>query len=227
MTHTDTRFPIAEKFFAPQGEGLYTGTPMAFVRLVGCSVGQKICTACDTDFTKCHENLGGGMYTTQELFDWVGDYDHICITGGEPLDRDIRPLLSWATRNKWIHIETSGTKRPNWLIGSDFIRLDDRTKAAQSFNTWLCVSPKPGYRDDMITICNEVKVILGGLGDGEGWPSLDQAVRWADEGKLVYIQQRNRILDIDRTALDEALRVVDKHPNLRLSVQLHKFLHTR
>lgn len=33
-------FPIAECFVAPQGEGLYAGTLMIFLRLAGCSVGK-------------------------------------------------------------------------------------------------------------------------------------------------------------------------------------------
>lgn len=34
------RYPISEIFISPQGEGLYTGTLMAFVRLAGCPVGK-------------------------------------------------------------------------------------------------------------------------------------------------------------------------------------------
>lgn len=43
MTATDEKLlPIAEIFTSPQGEGLYTGTLMTFVRLAGCSVGKSI-----------------------------------------------------------------------------------------------------------------------------------------------------------------------------------------
>lgn len=228
MTDRDVKFPIAERFKSCQGEGLYTGVPMAFIRLVGCSVGQKICTACDTDFTKCHQNLGGGMYTSTELLEWVDKYKHVCITGGEPLDRDIRPLLK-ALQGSGIasHIETSGTKCPDWLLGHTYIKGVITGTMVRLPNLWICVSPKPGYLDSMISMADEVKVILGGLGDGEGWPSLEQALKWADEGKLVYIQQRNDRLEINGPALQEALHVVHEHPNLRLSVQLHKFLRTR
>ena len=218
------KYPLAERFKAPQGEGLYTGTPFAFLRTVGCSVGHKICTSCDTKFDEMYPALGGGLYTVEELVAWVGDYRHVALTGGEPLDRDLRPLITGLGR-RLCHIETSGTKRPEWLgmaygagrhpIGDDPVPL------------WICVSPKPGYRDDMIALADEIKVILGGLGDGPGWPTLENAVEWARQGKLVYVQPRNGVLDIDKQAMNEAIAIVDAHPTLRLSAQLHKYLRVR
>ena len=207
------KYPVAERFFAPQGEGLFTGTPFAFIRLVGCSVGQKVCTACDTDFSKMHTHLGGGLYTPEELAEWAGDYHHSCLTGGEPLDRDLVPLIE-VLGNTYVHIETSGTVSPPWLS-----ELLDRP--------WVSVSPKPGYQNSMIDRADEIKVILGGLGDGPGWPTVDDALRWASEEKIVYIQPRNGVLDIDRQAMDEAIRVVTENPSLRLSIQAHKYLRVR
>lgn len=36
------KYPIAEIFTSPQGEGVWTGTLMTFIRLAGCSVGQPM-----------------------------------------------------------------------------------------------------------------------------------------------------------------------------------------
>lgn len=228
------KYPIAERFKAPQGEGLYTGTPMAFVRMVGCSVGQKVCTACDTLFDRMLPEMGGGSYTVQELVGFTQPYRRACITGGEPLDRDLRPLLLVMTAEGiTCHLETSGTRRPDWLMQKLELHDSDMhvVKADRGdmlpVDMWLCVSPKPGYREDMIELADEVKVIIGGLGDGPGWPTIEDAVRWADGGKLVYVQQRNYQHNIDRAALDRVLDLCDQHPQLRLSVQLHKFLETR
>jgi organic radical activating enzyme len=232
------RLALAERFKAPQGEGLYAGTQMAFLRTVGCSVGKKICTACDTDFDAVHEKLGGGLYSAEELVAWVRPCTHVCLTGGEPLDRDLRPLL-FALREAGclVHIETSGTKRPDWLLvhggkGVHTVAHGDPSPVLglrdwREMPLWITVSPKPGYRADMITAADELKVIIGGLGDGPGWPGIDDALAWAARGKLVYVQPRNGVLEIDRKALSEVLKVVETYPQLRLSVQLHKFVRTR
>jgi len=207
------KYPVAERFKAPQGEGLFTGTPFAFIRLVGCSVGHRICTFCDTNFDKIYPRLGGGLYTAEELAEWAGDYHHSCISGGEPLGRDLTALIE-ALGDTYIHIETSGTVNPPWLDGL----LDQ---------PWISVSPKPGYLPEMIRRADEVKVILGGLGYGPGWPTVEDAVAWATDGKLVYVQPRNSVLNIDKHAMDEAIRVVMEHPSLRLSIQAHKYLRVR
>lgn len=210
------KYPVAEKFKAPQGEGLYTGTPMAFIRLVGCSVGKGVCTHCDTDFDKVHPQRGGGLFEPEELRDWVGPFKHVCLTGGEPLDRDIRPLDEAMKDAEMFHIETSGTKCPPWFLNF-----------AGGTGVWTTVSPKPGYDEFMIRLADEIKVILFGLGDGEGWPSLQDAIKWADEGKLVYLQARNDKYYPSNVATDEVIKAVLSHPQLRLSAQLHKYLRTR
>lgn len=228
-------YPLAERFKAPQGEGLYTGTQMAFLRLVGCSVGKRTCTACDTDFETLLPALGGGLYTPEELADWSLPCAHACVTGGEPLDRDLRPLLAaLGARDIEAHVETSGTRWPDWLdlrgrVGAHMVAFPtgDLGHEWRPTRLWLTVSPKPGYREEMVERADEVKVILGGLGDGPGWPTLEDAVRWADDGRLVYVQPRNLKLDVDRAALAASLEAVARHPRLRLSAQLHKFLRTR
>jgi organic radical activating enzyme len=241
------KYPVAEKFFAPQGEGLYTGTPMAFIRLAGCSVGHKVCTFCDTDFDRMLPNLGGGLFTKGELMAWVGGYLHICLTGGEPLDRDIRELLDSFIPPQIVHLETSGTVWPDWLdrtahlsrVGtSAFYRMDPGLKNHSieyrkdggwyDRPLWIAISPKPGYIEEMVLkVADEVKVVLGGLSNGPGWPTVEDAVRWADTGKLVYIQPRNEVKSIGYQFLDEALETIHLHPQLRLSVQMHKFLGVR
>lgn len=217
-----TRYPLAEKFKSIQGEGLYTGTPMAFIRLVGCSVGQGICTHCDTDFDKVYPELGGGLYSVLDIIQWVDDYHHICVTGGEPLDRNLSELFDYVGANteKTLHLETSGTRPlPRWV--------EEACVGGESAYVHLTVSPKPGYREEVVRAADEVKVILGGLGDGPGWPTLEDALRWADWGLTVYLQPRNFKHIIDDTYLQRAVAFVEMNPNLRLSVQMHKVLGKR
>jgi len=215
------KYPIAEKFKAPQGEGIYTGTPMAFIRFVGCSVGKQICKNCDTDFERISVGLGGGVFSTNDLSNWAYPFEHICLTGGEPLDRDLSTLVDHFLYTRWlktIHIETSGTKPiPKWVYDGNTTK-----------STWLTVSPKPGYRQDAIVAADEIKVILHGLGDNEdGWPTIKDALKWAEHGIPVYIQPCNDKLMVNKNHMEEALSVVMEHPQLRLSCQLHKYLRTR
>jgi organic radical activating enzyme len=230
---------LAERFHAPQGEGLYAGTQMAFVRTVGCSVGQGICTHCDTDFDRMYEHLGGGSYEPEEIAAWAKPCRHVCVTGGEPLDRDLRPLLAACGRDGMLcHVETSGTVHPQWLDPLEQPReqgthavgfaVEGEDRLAWKWTgLWVTVSPKPGFREDMVALADEVKLIVGGLGDGPGWPTVEDALRWAGEGKTVYVQPRNGKHHVNGENLREALGLVAQHPELRLSVQLHKFLATR
>lgn len=232
------RYRVAERFKSLQGEGVYTGTPMAFIRFVGCSVGKTICQHCDTDFDKMGPQWrGGGEYTARELGDWAAPHKHICLTGGEPLDQDLTDLLNdpyflnVATK---IHIETSGTKPLENLFDLDIAREQ----------LWICVSPKPGFLEDVIEEADEVKVIVPGLGeinpkvashwhiapfaesDGElkRWPDLDDAIRWEKNGKPVFLQPRNGKFDIDYVNMMYVADTLKAHPQLRLSVQMHKIL---
>ena len=208
-------YKIAERFKSVQGEGVYAGTPMAFIRFVGCSVGKKICQHCDTDFEKVGPDWrGGGEFTDKELLLWMNPYRHVCLTGGEPLNQDLTDLLvDYGVVEMW-HIETSGTV--------PLPAFNDRVLAEGRI--WVCVSPKPGYLEDVVMAADEVKVIVPGLGNGLGWPTLADARRWAEAGKTVFLQPRNAKFDVDKQNLLYVQDVIAAHPELRLSVQLHKLL---
>lgn len=235
-------YKVAEKFKSIQGEGMYAGTPMAFIRFVGCSVGKRICQHCDTDFDTMMGWRGGGEYSADELIDWADNYEHICLTGGEPLNQDLEPILEWVRRSvslpgipgidlpgaRAVHIETSGTVSiPQNLIRS-FVHI--------------CISPKPGWLETNMAAAHEIKVIVPGLGDKLPavpaveenpdsfptwrWPSLADALRWAalEPDRPVYLQPRNGKYDLDKNNLVIVQDLIREYPQLRLSAQLHKIL---
>ncbi|MES2341679.1 MAG: hypothetical protein V4597_08375 [Pseudomonadota bacterium] len=103
----------------------------------------------------------------------------------------------------------------------------DENGAGINMRLWITVSPKPGWREEMIARADEIKWIVGGLGDGPGWPTLDDAKAWAARGHVVYAQPRNERDQVSSVALSEALATTAAHPELRLSPQVHKFLRTR
>jgi len=233
-------YMVAEKFKSLQGEGLYAGTPMAFIRFVGCSVGKRICQHCDTDFDRTLTWRGGGVYTAEQLVEWAGDHEHICLTGGEPLDQDLEPILAEAHADHVLHVETSGTKSLSMFSEG---------------NVYVCVSPKPGWLEESVKAADEIKVIVPGLGEINNaiydvavkkgiesgrypgteaawklvpldfrWPELSDAIRWTQMGKVVYLQPRNGKFDIDQNNLRYVQDLLMEHPTLRLSVQMHKIL---
>lgn len=213
----EVKYAVAERFRSIQGEGCWAGTPMAFVRFTGCSVGKGVCHACDTQFEKPYDWLGGGFFSAEALLSWAFPFEHLCLTGGEPLDRNLSRLFelaatATATPKLRLHLETSGTVPiPEYVRGS----------------AWVCVSPKPGFLEEAVVLADEVKVIVPGLGDRPGWPGIEDALRWAETGKPIFLQPRNGRIQIDEGNLAICQELVRQHPQLRLSVQMHKVLRVR
>jgi len=215
-------FQVAERFISEQGEGIYTGTLMGFIRFTGCSVSKKVCHHCDTDFDHMDPWKGGGPLRQSDLIEWAvkADLRHIALTGGEPFDQpNLQELVEGFTTADGmgpfqVHIETSGT-----------IKLPDWTSAD---NVWVTMSPKPGWLRENITPAKEIKVIVGGLGNGPGWPTIDDALFFANEcGKPTFLQPRNKKFDVDYENLRIVQDLIRQHPELRLSIQLHKILRVR
>lgn len=223
------KIPIAEVFHSLQGEGVWTGTPMFFVRTAGCTVGKahaddpEVDTLhhpvlktlkpawqchtydgrpfwCDTDFHKYHE------YTIGELLEMTYEH-HICLTGGEPLMhmKHVKDLWSQATKaGRHLHIETSGTIA--W-------------QAPPSI--WITVSPKAGVLESMIDRANEIKVLVDDDFDADKLP-------WNVFGKKnVFLQPINNELTINDDNMQRVLELLKTFPQWRLSAQLHKYLKVR
>ena len=103
-------YNINETFYSLKGEGLWTGTPMFFIRLAGCNLN---CSFCDTDYSTKRQS------TVNELIKEVltSPAERVVITGGEPGLQDTQPLVMdlHAHRIK-VHLETNGTVplHTNW-----------------------------------------------------------------------------------------------------------------
>jgi organic radical activating enzyme len=123
------KYPITRIFRSLQGEGHFVGYPMTFVRLAGCSVLDcSIRASCDEAPWKATETLD-----IDEILIRVSQGSPrgiVCITGGEPTDHDLLPLIDALHDRRFrVHIETSGAR------SIDGMPLD-----------WITVSPKtPGY----------------------------------------------------------------------------------
>lgn len=239
-------FPIAETFYSIQGEGLYAGTPMFFIRLAGCNVGkypaastpreQRIvgktypdvpefqilnpqystCTSysgksfvCDTDY-RIKERL-----TLQQLAaQFPYDLEHVSITGGEPLIHKhlkslIDPIIESGLQ---VHLETSGT-----------IDLSDLSAEYDGSELWITCSPKQGYLPVNALFVDQFKFLIEDEHDVEFIESIDTL------NKYIYVQpiERYDASGPIKSSYEFVVDVVKKHPDWRLSLQLHKILGER
>lgn len=207
------RCPISEIFTSPQGEGLWSGTLMVFVRFAGCSVGKQpfipgnCCTYdgrkfdCDTDFSRSQ------WLTIEQLLERVANITHVCLTGGEPLDHKIGPIVSELIRNEhFVHLETSGTK-PLY-------------KDIYPPPQWTSCSPKQGMLAEWWEQADEFKFLVDEEFESEFVPKLGG-------NKYIWLQPVNYRDCVDKDNLQRCLRIMEKHQNWRLSPQIHKLIGVR
>lgn len=143
--HQPPTLKINEIFYSLQGEGLRQGEPTLFIRLSGCNLN---CTFCDTKYAW----EKGKQMSLEQIRDSVVSlkkrhfFSWICLTGGEPLLQDIRPLARI--------LKEEGYK----------IQLETNAVFYQDLDVdWYTVSPKPNkydvdnhYRDR----AKEVKLVV-------------------------------------------------------------------
>lgn len=226
------KYNIAEIFSSIQGEGYWCGTPMKFVRLAGCNVGKyengvaELATCedilgnkftCDTMYQKkleaTEEELVAGMYE-----------DYMCITGGEPFLNNLAPIFTaasklystkFSSKRKQVHIETSGT-RP----------IPDPDEWD---NIWITCSPKHGFLIDNAKFVCEWKFLVKKDTD---IGKIEEFVKaYSRPFQWVYLQPvdlappissiRPALIGDSMSVIMEALK---RHPDWRVSGQLHKYL---
>jgi 7-carboxy-7-deazaguanine synthase (Cx14CxxC type) len=216
-------YTVKELFPTLQGEGAHAGRAAVFCRFAGCNLwsgreedrATAVCQFCDTDFVGS-DGVGGGKFETASLLAdtieevWnstlAGPHQrYVVFTGGEPLlqlDTDLINALH--AKGFAVAIETNGTiKVPK---GVD----------------WVCVSPKAG--SELIVLqADEIKVVIPQQGHG----SVETLL-----ARFEKMDYRNRFLQaMDGPNLQEnlalAVRLCQKRPLWRLSVQTHKMIGIR
>ena len=201
---------IHEIFSSVQGEGLRLGEPTLFIRLTGCNLR---CPFCDT--RSAWE--GGKEVALPQIIDQVRKLrkrlftDWICLTGGEPLLQDIRPLTE-ALKNMNFHIqvETNATLfKP--------LPVD-----------WYTISPKPELyfaHPKFRKTAKEIKIVVTrGL-------TLDIIQRLRSEFPVqipIFLQPQSMnkwSMDLSQKLLRQSIAAGLK--NIRLGIQLHRIYNIR
>ncbi len=96
---------VNEMFSSVQGEGVYIGIPMFFIRLTGCNLR---CKWCDTQYAFYE----GEDMEIEEIVKKAkkSGLRWVCLTGGEPLlQKDVYKLIYELMRDHEILIETNGS----------------------------------------------------------------------------------------------------------------------
>lgn len=141
---------VNEYFRSLQGEGVYAGHPMSFLRLFGCNLA---CKWCDTPYSRVGT---GSKYelSAQEVVNKVKNLptrkgDWLCITGGEPLFQSVElqkviNLLALDGIN--LTIETNGSYPiPSWAkkvtSWNADIKCPSSGEGGKSLEEWLYLEP--------------------------------------------------------------------------------------
>lgn len=219
------RFAVKEIFRTIQGEGYHAGKRSVFVRFTGCNVwsgreedrerdsAKGVCALwCDTDFVGT-DGERGGSYTVDELLYQMhearGDsLDTIAVfTGGEPGLQLTADLVETCQDCGFtVHVETNGSRD------------------LPSNVDWTTLSPKPPMAVRGIALgYDEVKVVFDGTTSTPDPAEYEKYANGGSSGRL-YVQPLDYGNGLMNASASACIGYVLRHPNWRMSFQMHKML---
>jgi 7-carboxy-7-deazaguanine synthase len=204
------RLLIHEIYRSLQGESTFTGLPCVFVRTTVC--GQR-CTWCDTPYAFTE----GEEISVDEVIRRVREYD--CplaeITGGEPLlQPEVHPLMTaLADAGMTVLLETGGAE--------DVSRVDRRVHVIMDLK---CPDSGECERNRFENLAHlkptdEIKFVIASRRDFD-WTVQTIRIHRLDERFIVLLSAAfGRV-----TLADLAAWLLDSRLNVRLQLQMHKYI---
>ena len=116
---------IAEIFDSIQGEGLWMGRPVTFIRAAGCSLR---CDFCDSKVTWAEGKVDMSI---DDICKQV-HYTHVIITGGEPTEQEheLRKLIDCLQKtNHVVGLESNGTYEHYTSLYCNHVVVSPKPKA--------------------------------------------------------------------------------------------------
>jgi organic radical activating enzyme len=203
------RYPVYERFYTWQGEGVHLGRAAYFIRLYGCP---QACPWCDSAGT-WHKDFRPEGVTLMSAEDLAGavraespDGAFVVVTGGEPILFDLAPLVDTLhALGRRVHIETSGIAP----LRGDL--------------NWVTLSPKPFGQwplPEVVARADEVKLIVHEPGDIRAGLETLAGLR---EDAVVWLHPEwSRARERDAGVLNAITHAVKEDPRLRAGYQMHK-----
>lgn len=199
-------YPLSRQgvFRTLQGEGALLGLPMVFVRLAGCSVG---CPECDTDY-RVHERASVEEIASRISQNTWGGIEWVWLTGGEPTDHDLRPLIAGLhAMGLRVALATAGTRLVprGWIrSGADFLSVSPHDPAR-----WV---QRSGDQINLVPGLNGLSLRDPAL--------IDAVARCEQDFSHRYVTPLST--DVGLLGLNDCRRWIDTRPGWRLSIQAHK-----
>ena len=193
--------PLMEDFYTIQGEGFNTGRAAYFIRLGGCDMGCWWCDVKESWDVNLHP-----LTLTDQIIENVLQHPAkaVVVTGGEPVLYNLDYLCrELKLKNVKTFLETAGVRK---LTG----QWD-----------WICLSPKKGSIPllEYFQKANEIKVII----------SQESDFRWAELNAQKAPPGCHLFLQPEWSKHDQILTLiidyVKQHPDWKISLQTHKFIH--
>ncbi len=207
-------YVVKELYLSLQGEGAHAGRAAVFCRFSGCNLwsgresdrASAICQFCDTDFLGTDGDHGGKFESAEDLAElaaalWTGrGRPYVICTGGEPLLQvDAALVTEFHRHGVEVAIETNGTLP----IPADI--------------DWVCVSPKGGG-ELVVHSGDELKLVFP---QKNAHPERYASLNFTH----FFLQPMDgpQLRENQQLAADYCCR----HPQWRLSLQMHKLLGLR
>ena len=193
--------PVMEEFYSIQGEGFNTGKAAYFTRIGGCDVGCKWCDSKESWAASKWPPVPTGE-VVQRILEYPAKA--VVVTGGEPLMYNLNHFCKLLKDNNIeTFLETSGSHP----LSGEW--------------DWICLSPKRNQAPlpEIFSRAGELKIIIESQEDFE-WAEAN--AKQVNEDCLLYLQpewsQREKMMP-------EIVDYILSHPQWRISIQSHKYMH--
>jgi 7-carboxy-7-deazaguanine synthase len=208
--NTQAELRINEIFFSIQGESSKVGLPTIFIRLTGCPLR---CSYCDTAYA-FHD---GNKMTVDDIIKDISQYctKHVTVTGGEPLaQKSCNELLTRLSDEGFqVSLETSGA--------IDVAHVDERVMKVMDIKTPGSAEQSKNKFENIahITAKDQVKFVIGDRPDYEWSKQKMSEFNLTEKCEVLFSPEHESV-----NPTDLANWILEDKLNVRLQVQLHKYL---